>query len=470
MSTTTTPGPAIPDPMASDSTTSNPTVPAPTTLDPTPLLLSPRTGVLRFLRDVPVPAHYPVGFRQVASGIARTRTFTPETSDAQGAGYAIDDEAAARGAAIGEAVERYSGFVVPRGLPWGTAAELRRAAGPDPVAPGSFALYSAAQHAEPGFPFAPLTDETPTRWATAQALDDGPTALVPASMAWAVPPRDAGPPLHGVLQAGLAAGPSWRSAVWSGLCEVLERDAMTLGWYGRGGLHEVDVGEDLRSLAAGPEGRLAATWWRFPHPFGPPVIGAFLRDRETGLVALGMGCRPTAGDAAGKALTEACQLLLLLDDYDDEHGPFAAAARHAGSPLLPWRAARDYARGYGPELQDARDYGCHLQLALDPAILRAVELGLQDGRLPTESLAALDAAPPADLEGTVARLSAAGHRALAVDLTTPDVRRAGLHVVRVVVPGLYGNAPVGRPFLGGARLAATLGGDVGWRRRVPLPH
>lgn len=430
-------------------------------------LLSPRTGVVRFLRDVPVPDHYPVGFRQIASGIARTATFTPEVSDAQGAGYAIGDDDAARGAALGEAVERYCGFVVPRGLPRGTARDLAATDGPEPVHPDGFALHSAAQHAEPGFPYAPFSVDTSTRWATATELTSGAPRLVPASMAWAVPPRDAGPPLHGVLQAGLAAGDSWRSAVWSGLCEVLERDAMTLGWYGRGGLVELDVGDELRTLAAGPAGRLEARWWRFPHPFGPPVIGAFLRDRATGLVALGMGCRATATSAARKALTEACQLLLLLDDYDDEHGPFAAAARHPGSPLLPWRADRAYAAGYGPGLIGARDYGCHLQLALDPAILRAVDAGLEDGRIGHEPLRD---DPPATLEETGRRLEAAGSAPLAVDLTTPDVAAAGLHVVRVLAPGLYGNAPVGRPFLGGTRLAASLGGDVGARRTVPLPH
>jgi ribosomal protein S12 methylthiotransferase accessory factor len=39
-----------------------------------------------------------------------------------------------------------------------------------------------------------------------------------------------------------------------------------------------------------------------------------------------------------------------------------------------------------------------------------------------------------------------------VDLTTPDVRAAGLRVVRVLVPGLYCNAPAACPFLGGERL------------------
>jgi ribosomal protein S12 methylthiotransferase accessory factor len=50
------------------------------------------------------------------------------------------------------------------------------------------------------------------------------------------------------------------------------------------------------------------------------------------------------------------------------------------------------------------------------------------------------------------RLQAAGLRAVSVDLTSPDVASAGLRVVRVLVPGLYSNAPAAFPLLGGRRL------------------
>ncbi|MFE0427085.1 YcaO-like family protein [Streptomyces sp. NPDC058953] len=49
-------------------------------------------------------------------------------------------------------------------------------------------------------------------------------------------------------------------------------------------------------------------------------------------------------------------------------------------------------------------------------------------------------------------LTEQGFRAVAVDLTTPEVRAAGLHVTRVLVPGLSCNAPAAFPFLGGRRL------------------
>ena len=50
------------------------------------------------------------------------------------------------------------------------------------------------------------------------------------------------------------------------------------------------------------------------------------------------------------------------------------------------------------------------------------------------------------------RLETQGLEAYSVDVTTPDVASVGLSVVRVVVPGLYGNAPAAFPPLGGRRL------------------
>jgi len=48
-------------------------------------------------------------------------------------------------------------------------------------------------------------------------------------------------------------------------------------------------------------------------------------------------------------------------------------------------------------------------------------------------------------------MASAGHRPVSFDITTPDVALAGLRVVRVVVPGLYPNAPTAFAYLGGGR-------------------
>ncbi|MEJ8646145.1 YcaO-like family protein [Streptomyces sp. MS1.HAVA.3] len=71
--------------------------------------------------------------------------------DAATAGAALGDHERARIAALGEAVERFCGNVVPDTLPIASHAELARA-GRAAVDPREFALYSRAQYARRGFP------------------------------------------------------------------------------------------------------------------------------------------------------------------------------------------------------------------------------------------------------------------------------------------------------------------------------
>jgi len=61
--------------------------------------------------------------------------------------------------------------------------------------------------------------------------------------------------------------------------------------------------------------------------------------------------------------------------------------------------------------------------------------------------------PESDLRKVLSILDKRGFDVLVVDLTTPDVRELGLHVVRVLIPGLqplHGDHCY--PFLGGKRL------------------
>jgi ribosomal protein S12 methylthiotransferase accessory factor len=244
----------------------------------------------------------------------------------------------------------------------------------------------------------------------------------------------------------------------------------------------------LDRLAAGPAGALRT---RFLHlgtgdslaeQVGVTVIAAVVSDRTTGYLALGAAAGTDPEATALKAFGEALQLQLLLADYDDPDGALARAAAHPGSPLRPWRADRAYTRSYRPDLRDVHDYGCHLQLHLDPAAQRRFEAELIDATTGSVTLDDLSTAAPAHphtaagdahagtADPVAAALGERGHRPVVVDLTTDDIRACGLRVVRVVVPGLYGNAAAGRPFLGGRRLPEQLARHGSAHRAVPLPH
>jgi len=291
---------------------------------------------------------------------------------------------------------------------------------------------------------------------------------VPASLAWATDRGVAGlAPTNPIVQAGLAAHTTVDGAVRRALLEVVERDAMALGWHGRRGMLAVEPPPWLARLGTGPEGRLATRFVAFPNEVGVPVLGALVDDAGSGFCSFGTAARLDPEPAAVRALAEALQLQLVLAQFDDPDGPVAAAARRPGSALRPWRADRAYAASYREDLADVVDYGCHLQLALDPGVRARVGAEFDDA---LAGHTRLDAVPATTWPALLDALAAAGLEPVAVDLTTADVASAGLRVVRVVVPGCYSNAAAGLPYLGGERLAACLRLAGRERRHLPLPH
>lgn len=431
---------------------------------PHPEIVDARTGIVRSLRAADVPPSFPPQFDLVTATLSDTTRFAPWAADPAGAGHGFADPDAVLGAAVGEAVERYCGNAVPDDLPTGTARDLR-AAGHDVVDLDSLALYSAAQHADPTFPAARLHDDLVVEWARARDARTGEGVLVPASLVWpahvtARADRTDGAPTNTVVQAGLAAGPTRDRALAAGLREVVERDAMTLSWYGERGVRHIDTPRWLTEFSRGPRGDLETRYLHLHQEFGLPVLACLVRDRSTGYLSLGTGAADDPVDAALKSFSEALQLQLVLRDHDDPTTALAQAGDAPGSPLAPWRADRGYADSYRRDRRDVVDYACHLQLHLDPRVQREFEDRL--ARLDRGSVALGEVR--ADGPGPAAALDRSGFRRLEVDLTTDDVRACGLHVVRVLVPGLYSNAPVGLPFLGGTRL----GLDV--VTTVPLPH
>ncbi|KUN25084.1 hypothetical protein AQJ23_17075 [Streptomyces antibioticus] len=436
---------------------------------PYPLLTDPRTGIVRRLSRPPVPDHFPQGFQLIASELCDTTRFCPWPADSAGAGYAFSDPDAALGAALGEAAERYCGNLVPDRLVRASYDELRQR-GLRAVDPGSLALYGPDQYADPAFPLTALTRDLTVEWTEGTDLADGGRVLVPASLVWVsyvsadVEPR--GPRTNPVIQAGLAAGATYEEACLGALSEIVERDAMTISWHGRAGLRAIRPPEWLDRFARGPQDRLSTRFLAFASPFGLRVAGALVHDTVTGYLTLGVAARADEEAALLKAYGEALQLQLFTADYDDPTGPYMRAAADPRSPLKPWRPARDYGDAYRRDLRDAVDYGCHLQLYLDPRVQDAFEQELELALKEGDEAGPEPAAPT--LDALVSRIGAAGHQVVAVDVTTPDVRAAGLHVVRVVVPGLYSNTAAGLPFLGGTRLAAALRRTP--RRVLPLPH
>lgn len=92
----------------------------------------------------------------------------------------------------------------------------------------------------------------------------------------------------------------------------------------------------------------------------------------------------------------------------------------------------------------------------------ALHYALHPPGLPEGPLVDFSAIAPLEAPNLGAWLAARGFAPIACDLTTPDVRATGRHVIRAIVPGLVGiHADHRLPFLGSPRLGGA---------RNPLPH
>lgn len=435
-------------------------------------LIDPRFGPIREVEPIALPAGWPRDLHGARASVADSSRFSPWQSDDRAGGFAWGDKDAALYAAAGEAIERYCGNLVPAGLERASYEDLERA-GRAAIDPEGLALFSARQYRTPGFPFVPFRRDLPIWWTRGRSLASGEPVAAPASLVWVTffknGPSRREPKTNATPYAGVAAGSSRECAELAALCELFERDALARAWYGGEPLARLDPPAELACRVAGDG--LEIELLQFPSDFGLPVVGALVRERGPDLLALGAACRPRPEEAAAKAVAEALQLLLACRVLDEPSSAFMrqVAAGAPGLGLKPWRADRAYRLSYREDWRDVWDLLSHLQLYFDPELRLRLERQLAE-RLqgsPPRPLAALPPGPP-DAAGLVALLAARGCEAVAVDLTTPEVAAQGLTVVRVLAPGLYGNAPAAFPYLGGPRLAAAAA--RGELCRLPLPY
>lgn len=426
-----------------------------------PPLVEGRLGVITRVEALPRDPGLPPAYVCYRAHVADTRRFASWSADPVGWGSSLGEHAAAQAAAVGEAVERYCGHVVPTDLRTATARALR-AAHPDDrvVSPTDLALFAPEQHGRPGFPFSPASDDLEVPWACGVDALDGRPAWVPAAAVHLDLPQDA--PLQPSSYAGIATGTSPTDAQARALLELVERDATAVWWASGASARSIDDAGAVTGLL-GPT-RLQVTLLEVPSEHALPVVVAVVVDPDDDLVALGAACRAHPWDAAVKALVEALGGLRLareLADPGSETWRSVAAGRTPAHVFLPQRTDRRHLDDVGDRYARLVDLPGLAQLAQDPRY-RALALP----RLHPERTVRLTElrAGPQDPEHLLEQLAGRGLRPVTVDLTTSDVRAAGLVVVRVVVPGLVGNAPPAYPLLGSPRLL-DVPRRLGWDRR-----
>lgn len=396
-------------------------------------LLSPRVGLVTGVEECMADADEPALVRVSCELAAATELIGAELGAAHAVGGSGFTRAQAIGAAVGEAAERYSACCVPHER---LVASTARALGPRAVDPRSFGLFSPQQHARPDFPFAPFTAETELRWIDGIDLETGERAWVPAELVLLAGVEPVNEVRIGyATSSGLACGRTFADALERALFEVLERDAFMLAWWRRAIPPRLDW-STCAWMRATDERYFRVSGLEY-HALDlsavhrlPVVVGVVLGPSGSG-AALGVGAAAArrVEDAWWRALGEAfasrsaCRKLRLLD----------RARRHAddGSDV---RSFDDHIRFYG---DDDRATAASF-LWSSAATTAADDVPQLEGDVVGE---------------LVARIARTGSRAIAVDVTAPDVAEGGLHVVKVVAPGLCAlDAEHECRFLGAPRL------------------
>ncbi|MDD9908463.1 MAG: YcaO-like family protein [Ahrensia sp.] len=259
-----------------------------------------------------------------------------------------------------------------------------------------------------------FADDLPLLWVEGVEIASSEPLLVPYEMVHADYTRPV-QPCHGVFPAstnGLASGNSLLEAVNHALAEVIERDALSV-WHATAPDQqktkrlnvETITAPSLKAMIEKVTGAgLEVAFWDITSDIGVATILCLMDDpgSHDGHIGLGSGTHPDAAVALRRALTEAAQTRLnyisgARDDLSlDEFAAEGIASKH--------RFVREMMSG--------------------PVGKKEV------ADIPSQTHELLSQ----DLDFMMRGLAAAGIEGAAyVDLTRPDI---GIHVARVIVPGL----------------------------------
>jgi ribosomal protein S12 methylthiotransferase accessory factor len=423
-------------------------------------LVSPKVGLIREVvpqgrgADEPMP---PYLYTATLSNFD-FRVASKTDRIAAGKGMTRED---AMASAIGEATERYCAY---HWDPQRTYLAKWPGLPTRGISPQSCVLYSERQYASFDWPYARWTPDQEVAWIEGVDLVDGAAVAVAASLVYLVfPPPRPEDYFAPSTSNGLAAGPTLAGAILGGLCEVMERDAMLIAWLNR--LPAIELLFDDASTLSGRIYRHYAHFGvnvrAFLMPTDLPAATvmaiSFEDDPSRPANVVGLGCHPDPQVALRKALFELCQA------RPSEGSRFLSKPPHGR--LNRYEDVRT--------LDDHSAFMSQLERRDEFAFLWQSGVQKRVDQLPNPSSGDVEK----DLERCTRELAAIGHCAAMVELTTPDLVDYGIHVVRVIIPGLQ---PVhfgyGEERLGGERLL-TLPVQLGFAGSVrsesdlnPCPH
>lgn len=379
-------------------------------------VVSPKAGIIRRLIDLPLQPDEADLFISAAT-CTTPQYFSRNDKPAQlnykvqanGVGFTREE---CLWSVIGEACERYaSGVYFEDEFTTATITEMGDAG----VDMRKFIAYGDEQYSTPGFPFLPVDNDSPLRWAVGKSLKDGREVYLPACQIWmGCIPELPGEMFLPQISTGQGAGATLTQAILSGLNEVIERDAFTCAWLLKQSAPRLTFA--LESTRREP--RLAAL-------LDMPGLDVSVFDITTDIGV-------------------ACYLTLLKNERTEEVAVGASANRCRMTALVKSVMEAHHTRNWTLELardqqavseQAISDFEHHVRFYLQPGQFHRLQFLYQGPPAPFEA-AAEEESMEQKLAASLALLEQAGFEAFYVDITPADLASIGIHAVKVIVPGL----------------------------------
>ncbi|EON2012645.1 YcaO-like family protein [Serratia ureilytica] len=386
-------------------------------------LLSPLTGVVGSVYPLePQEMHIP-RFSSVLASLGNLSMPYPHIIDNKGndlqkialAGCGADehvDMAIVR--AVAEAAERYATCVYHlRDVSVASFREL----GADGLAADSLPRCSEEELADPLCPVKPIDDAQPLRWVEGYSLTDSRPRKIPLIMSHLYVRPWESERFWLPISTGVAAHTDLTTATVTAINEVIERDAIALTW-----------------LLQMPLARI-----RFDEPVPDRLQDKFSRLAASGLEQLFFDATTDIG----------CPTIYGLQLRDGH--PTSAQFVNCSTGFDPWgscgKIIRESAMGRSvlehqlPVPDDIRDFIAleHGAIFMGRAEQRSAFdfLTASERQMPISRLqAGQPQTPAAQLKKLVARFRQLKMDVVIADMTTDELRDAGLHVVRAVIPAL----------------------------------
>jgi ribosomal protein S12 methylthiotransferase accessory factor len=402
-------------------------------------LVYPKGGLMEYVlsvRQEPTDPRFEIGTTSLGN---LTMTFphvaTERGTDARnealgGAGADVDAELAWIRAVV-EGAERYCCLVHEEGdFVIATAREL----GAEAMNLSSIPRLSDREYADPACPFKPPDQDMPIRWTRAYSMLDRREVFVPSVMTHLYLDARGGENFWQSITTGVAAHSSLAKALVSAICELIERDAIALTWLCRLALPMIQINDPVPDVLAAAmerlhESKVQQYFFDATTDLAVPTVYALqlVEGHETLSQFVSCATDFDAAAACAKTIREA-----------------AAARPVFHGSYRPPEKIEDFANLYDGAIEMGRPSAREaFRFLLDSP--RRCELSTIGINLPTDDRNRL-----CMLLGRLAELRM---DAFVVDLTTDEVRDAGLWVTRVIIPQLVPMSSIQRArYLGHPRI------------------